>query len=94
MSVNAWVMLGILSLMFAFLVWDRFPAWLVFMGTLTAAMTLKLASAEALLAGFAIRRDDGWPRCSPWLPACMPRAPYLSCPSDLSAGQLRNLCTA
>ncbi len=53
MSVNAWVMLGILILMFAFLVWDRFPAWLVFMGTLTAAMTLKLASAEALLAGFS-----------------------------------------
>jgi hypothetical protein len=29
------------------------PAWLVFMATLTAAMTLKLASAEALLKGFS-----------------------------------------
>jgi di/tricarboxylate transporter len=53
MSVNAWVMLGILILMFAFLVWDRFPAWLVFMGTLTTAMTLRLAPAEALLTGFS-----------------------------------------
>jgi di/tricarboxylate transporter len=53
MSTNAWVMLGILIIMFAFLVWDRFPSWLVFMGTLTTAMTLKLASAEALLAGFS-----------------------------------------
>ena len=53
MSTDAWVMLGILIIMFAFLVWDRFPSWLVFMGTLTTAMTLKLAPAEALLAGFS-----------------------------------------
>ncbi len=53
MSANAWVMLGILIVMFVFLVWDRFPAWLVFMGTLTTAMTLRLAPAEALLAGFS-----------------------------------------
>jgi di/tricarboxylate transporter len=49
----AWVMLGILSVMFALLIWGRLPAWLVFVGTLTAAMTLKLASAEALLTGFS-----------------------------------------
>jgi len=53
MSVNAWLMVGILVTMFVFLAWGRFPAWLVFMGTLTAVMTLKLAPAEALLTGFS-----------------------------------------
>jgi di/tricarboxylate transporter len=53
MSVNAWLMVSILVIMFAFLAWGRFPAWLVFMGTLTTAMTLKLAPAEALLTGFS-----------------------------------------
>jgi di/tricarboxylate transporter len=38
--------------MFALLVWDRFPSWLVFMGALTAAMTLRLAPPDALLNGF------------------------------------------
>jgi len=46
-------MLGILALMFGLLIWNRLPAWLVFMGTLTVAMTLKLAPAEALLKGFS-----------------------------------------
>jgi len=53
MSVQAWIMLGVLAAMFALLVWDRFPTWLVFMGTLTAAMTFKLAPADALLKGFS-----------------------------------------
>ncbi|HST11065.1 MAG TPA: SLC13 family permease [Terriglobales bacterium] len=53
MPSQAWAMLGILVVMFALLIWDRLPAWLVFMATLTAAMTLKLASAEALLKGFS-----------------------------------------
>jgi di/tricarboxylate transporter len=53
MPLQAWMTLGILALMFALLIWDRLPAWLVFMGTLTAAMTLKLASPEALLKGFS-----------------------------------------
>lgn len=51
MPNQAWVMLAILATMFVLLIWDRLPAWLVFMGTLTAAMTLKLASPEALLKG-------------------------------------------
>jgi hypothetical protein len=34
------------------MVWDRSPPWLVFMGTLTACMTLKLVPAAALLKGF------------------------------------------
>ncbi len=53
MTVQTWIMLGILTVMFALLVWGRFPAWVVFMGTLTAAMTLKLAPADALLKGFS-----------------------------------------
>jgi di/tricarboxylate transporter len=53
MPLQAWVMLGILALMFGLLIWNRLPAWLVFIGTLTAAMTLKLAPPEALLKGFS-----------------------------------------
>jgi len=53
MSVQAWVTLGILVVMLALLVFDRFPTWLVFMGTLTAAMTLQLASTNDLLNGFS-----------------------------------------
>jgi Na+/H+ antiporter NhaD/arsenite permease-like protein len=53
MPSQAWAMLGILVVMFAFLIWDRLPPWLVFMATLTAAMTLKLAPADALLKGFS-----------------------------------------
>jgi di/tricarboxylate transporter len=53
MPSQAWVMLGILAVMFALLMWGRLPAWLIFMGTLTATMTLKLAPADALLAGYS-----------------------------------------
>ncbi len=53
MTFHAWMMLGILAVMFALLIWGKLPAWLIFMGTLTACMTLKLASAEALLTGFS-----------------------------------------
>src|SRR4029079_1075838 len=39
--------------MFAFLVWNRLPIWLVFIATITVAMTLKLAAPAALLKGFS-----------------------------------------
>jgi di/tricarboxylate transporter len=39
--------------MFAVLVWERFPVWLVFIGTLTVAMTLKLAPPAGLFKGFS-----------------------------------------
>jgi Na+/H+ antiporter NhaD/arsenite permease-like protein len=52
MTVQAWLMLAILAGMFSLLVLDRFPTWLVFMSTLTAAMTFKLAPPDALLKGF------------------------------------------
>ncbi len=53
MPSQAWIMLWVLAVMFGLLIWDRLPAWLVFMGTLTAAMTLKLAPTDALLTGFS-----------------------------------------
>jgi len=46
-------MLVILILMFAALVWDRFPAWAVFMTTLTVTVTIGLAPESELLQGFA-----------------------------------------
>jgi hypothetical protein len=33
MLSQAWVMLGILAVMFSLLIWGKLPAWLVFMGT-------------------------------------------------------------
>jgi len=39
--------------MFAVLVSEKFPAWLVFIGTLTVAMTLRLAPAAGLFKGFS-----------------------------------------
>ena len=53
MSSEAWLMAGILLAMFALLIWDKMPTWLVFVGTLTVAMTFNLAPAEDLLLGFA-----------------------------------------
>jgi di/tricarboxylate transporter len=52
MTVHAWIMVAILAGLFALLAWDRFPSWLVFMGTLTACMTFQLAPPDALLKGF------------------------------------------
>jgi len=53
MTFEAWIMLGILIVMFALLVWNKLPAWIVFVGTLTVTMTLNLAPAGDLLIGFA-----------------------------------------
>jgi di/tricarboxylate transporter len=53
MPLQAWMTLGMLVVMFALLIGNWFPAWLVFVGTLTAAMTLKLAPTDALLRGFS-----------------------------------------
>ena len=53
MSFEAWIMLGILLVMFALLVWNKFPAWIVFSGTLAVCMTLRLAPEDELLKGFS-----------------------------------------
>ena len=39
--------------MFVLLVWNKLPIWLVFIATLTVAMTLQLASPAALLKGYS-----------------------------------------
>lgn len=53
MSTSALITLAILIVMFAVLVSEKLPTWLVLIGTLTLAMTLKLAPAAALLKGFS-----------------------------------------
>ena len=53
MISEVWLMVILLVVMFALLVWGKFPAWLVFMGTLTIAMSLKLAPLDELLSGFS-----------------------------------------
>jgi hypothetical protein len=42
------IMLFILIVMFGLLIWNKLPAWVVFMGTLTVCMTLRLAPEELL----------------------------------------------
>lgn len=53
MSLAAIITLLILVGMFVFLLWNRFPVWLVFITTITIAMTLRLAPPAALLKGFS-----------------------------------------
>src|SRR5262245_56459803 len=53
MTTAAWITLALLTGMFVLLVWNKLPIWLVFIGTLTVAMTLQLASPTALLKGYS-----------------------------------------
>src|SRR5271166_592430 len=53
MPIQAWITLVLLVMMFAVLAWDKFPAWLVFIATVTAMMTLKLASPQEMVKGFS-----------------------------------------
>ena len=53
MPTSAWITLALLVAMFVMLAWDKLPIWLVFIGTLTVAMTLKLAPPAALLKGYS-----------------------------------------
>src|SRR4029453_7739709 len=53
MTFAAWTTLALLVAMFGFLVWDRLPIWLIFIGSLTVAITLRLAPPAALLEGFS-----------------------------------------
>jgi len=50
---EAWIMLAILIVLFGLLVWNKLPAWIVFIGALTVTMTLRLAPEGELLEGFA-----------------------------------------
>lgn len=53
MPEAAWITLSLLIAMIAVLVWGKVPVWLVFIGTLTVALTLKLAPAAGLFKGFS-----------------------------------------
>ena len=53
MPLQASLTLIVLVTMFALMVWDRLPTWVVFLGAMTVAMTLQLAPAQGLLKGFS-----------------------------------------
>ncbi|MEZ5125015.1 MAG: SLC13 family permease [Thermoleophilia bacterium] len=53
MSLDAWIVLAMLAAMFALLIATKWPAWIIFLATLTAAITLRVAPEAALLKGFA-----------------------------------------
>jgi di/tricarboxylate transporter len=53
MPTTAWITLALLVAMFVMLAWDKLPIWLVFIGTITVAMTLRLAPPAALLKGYS-----------------------------------------
>src|SRR5215510_5522102 len=53
MTIAAWTTLALLVAMFLALVWNKLPIWLVFIATLTVAMTLRLAPPAALLKGYS-----------------------------------------
>jgi hypothetical protein len=49
---------GVLFLMFAMLIWNKLPTWLIFMATLAVCMTLQLAPEGDLLKGIANWRGN------------------------------------
>src|SRR5271165_954726 len=53
MPLQAWLTLCLLVAMFAVMAWDKLPTWVVFVGAMTVAMTLRLAPATGLLKGFS-----------------------------------------
>ncbi len=53
MGLDAWITLGILIVLFALLIKTKYPAWIIFLGALTAAITLDLGPEADLLKGFS-----------------------------------------
>ena len=53
MSLQAWLTLSLLVAMFVVMAWDQLPTWVIFIGAMTVAMTLRLAPAAGLLKGFS-----------------------------------------
>ncbi len=53
MTVEAWLTLAVIVVLFALLIWDRLPTWAVFAGALTAILTLGLAPEGEALEGFS-----------------------------------------
>jgi di/tricarboxylate transporter len=52
-TTAAWITLALLVAMVVMLIWNKLPIWLVFIGALTVAMTLQLASPAALFKGYS-----------------------------------------
>jgi hypothetical protein len=52
-TTDAWLTLGIIVALFAALIWDRFPTWVVFVCALAAIITLDLAPESDALSGFS-----------------------------------------
>lgn len=50
---DAYATMALLAVLFILLIASRFPVWILFVGALTAAMTLGLASPDALVKGFS-----------------------------------------
>jgi di/tricarboxylate transporter len=53
LTTAGWMTLGLLIVTIVFLVWNKLPIWLVFIGAMTLAMTLRLASPADLLKGYS-----------------------------------------
>jgi di/tricarboxylate transporter len=53
MTLDAWLTLAILVALFVMLIKTKLPAWIIFLGALTIALTLGLAPEEELLKGFS-----------------------------------------
>ena len=53
MTLDAWLTLAILVALFVMLIKTKLPAWIIFLGALTVALTLGLAPEEELLKGFS-----------------------------------------
>jgi len=53
MTTDAWLTLGVLVVLFGLLIWDRWPTWVVFAGSLTAVLTLGLAEETSAVSGFS-----------------------------------------
>jgi len=52
-TVDAWLVLGVIVVLFGLLVWDRWPTWAVFSGALAVILTLDLAPEADALGGFS-----------------------------------------
>jgi len=53
MPIDAWITLALLLGLFALLIATKLPPWVIFLGTLTIAITLELAPENELLLGFS-----------------------------------------
>lgn len=53
MPLDTWLTLALLSGLFILLIFTELPPWVIFLGALTVAITLRLAPENELLLGFS-----------------------------------------